>query len=174
MCVSSSGILLLWTWRVAHSHITVLENRRRARRVYTTFFNPEGLQASLPRIEAIVRRHAAEYWEGKDQILGVPTAKEFAFTVAADLFMSMDNHDPLYRLFAQAHEEFVTGFFKIPIYLPGSAYRKALQGREEQRRIIGTIIDKRRGNQPSAWSAERDADRPLWKRQLYDRRRHQG
>nr|PNR43492.1 hypothetical protein PHYPA_015873 [Physcomitrium patens] len=103
--------------------LTVLvgEEHKRARRVYTTFFNPEGLQASLPRIEAIVRRHAAEYWEGKDQILGVPTAKEFAFTVAADLFMSMDNHDPLYRLFAQAHEEFVTGFFKIPIYLPGSA-----------------------------------------------------
>jgi cytochrome P450 len=117
---------------------------RKARRLITTFFNPEGLQTFIPRMDAITRDHMAKHWEGRDSIRGVTTLKEFTFAVACDLFVSLKDIDPRFPPLLSATEDFLGGIFQIPINLPGTAYRKGRLGRNTPHAILETLIAERK------------------------------
>ena len=117
---------------------------RKFRRIFTTFFNPDGLQTFVPRIEAITLDHMAKHWEGKDTIRGLATLKEFTFAVAADLFASVKDNDPRFRTLHNATEDFLGGILQIPIDLPGAAYHKGRLGRDTLYTIVETIIAERK------------------------------
>ncbi|XP_024362776.1 cytochrome P450 716B1 [Physcomitrium patens] len=128
-----------------HSMATkVGEEHRRARRVYTNFFKPEGLQSFVPRIDELARSHNSKYWEGKEFILGGPTVRDFTFAVAADLFLSLKHDDPMFRPFELAACDYLAGILQVPINLPGTAYRKGILGRESQLRVIDMSLKQRR------------------------------
>lgn len=86
----------------------------------------------------------AKHWEGKTSILGVPTVKEFTFAVTADLFVSLRDTDPRFRILATAIEVFLAGVLQLPIDLPGMAYRKGRRARETMLSVIDTIIAERK------------------------------
>lgn len=110
----------------------------------TTFFNPEGLQKFVPRIDAITRDHIAKYWEGKESIEGMPTLMEFTFAVAAGLFVSLTDSDPRFKPMEVSTEAFLGGILQFPLDLPGTVYHKGRLGRDAMYRIVDTIIAERR------------------------------
>ncbi|KAG0563653.1 hypothetical protein KC19_8G048800 [Ceratodon purpureus] len=124
--------------------IKVGDEHKKFRRIFTTFFNPDGLQTFVPRIEAITLDHMAKHWEGKDTIRGLATLKEFTFAVAADLFASVKDNDPRFRTLHNATEDFLGGILQIPIDLPGAAYHKGRLGRDTLYTIVETIIAERK------------------------------
>lgn len=86
----------------------------------------------------------AKHWEGKDSIRGVPTLKEFTFSVAADLFTSGKDNDPRFQRLFNATEDFLGGILQLPIDLPGTAYRRGRLGRDTMYAIIDTVIAERK------------------------------
>jgi len=117
---------------------------RKARRLITTFFKPEGLQRFVPTIDAVTRDHLARFWEGKESILAVPTVKEFTFTVAAGLFVGVSHQDPRFQSLQAATEDFLGGILQLPIDLPGTAYRKGRLARDTMYAIVDTLIAERK------------------------------
>ncbi|KAG0563656.1 hypothetical protein M758_8G047100 [Ceratodon purpureus] len=121
------------------------ERHRKLRRIFTSnFFNPEGIALYVSRMDAITRDHIAKHWEGKDSILGVPTVREFTYSVAADIFMSLRETDPRYRALSQTMEDVIQGVLQVPINLPGTVYHKGWVGRGNMNAILDTLISERK------------------------------
>ena len=118
---------------------------RKLRRIFTSnFFNPEGISLYVPRMDAITRDHIAKHWEGKDSILGVPVVREFTYSVAADIFMSLRETDPRFRSLYQTMEDVISGVLQVPINLPGTVYHKGWIGRGKMNEILDTLITERK------------------------------
>lgn len=92
---------------------------------------------------ALAKSNLAEYWDGKDHILGVSVVKEFTFAIAANLFVSVKQGDTEFHELLAAVEDYLGGILQVPIDLPGTVYHKARLGREAMLRSMDPIIKRR-------------------------------
>ncbi len=116
---------------------------RQARRIFTSFFSPEGLQSFVPRMEIMVKAHFVQFWEGKDKIMAFKTMKRFAFALAVDIFFSLTD-GPEFQSLEHDIEKFLQGIISPPIDFPGTVYHNAKLSRECICRLLDTIICQRR------------------------------
>lgn len=98
----------------------------------------------MPKINAITRDHIAKHWEGKDSIDGMLTIREFTYSMAAGIFMSLSEDDPRFRPLNQTMEDVITGVMQIPINLPGTKFHRGLVGRGKMNEILDTLIAERK------------------------------
>ncbi|GLJ06057.1 hypothetical protein SUGI_0031050 [Cryptomeria japonica] len=121
-----------------------------------TFLKPEALQKFVGTVDSIVNEQLSRDWVGKQQIKAFPHIKRCLFSVACALFVSLEEgalQDELYAHFL----DLLTGMMKIPLDLPGTLYRKAIVGSNQIRRILQTLIEKRRKDLASgSASSEQD------------------
>ncbi|KAH9300646.1 hypothetical protein KI387_012229, partial [Taxus chinensis] len=113
------------------------------RKTLLTFLRPEALQNFVGRADTIIRDHLTRYWVGKEEVKTFPLAKRCLFTVACALFVSLGEgpeQDELYDHFM----DLINGMLQIPVDLPGTLYRKSRIGSNHIRRILQSVIDKRR------------------------------
>jgi cytochrome P450 len=120
-----------------------LDVPRHARRLFTSFFGPDGLQHFVPRMDKMVRSHFVQFWEGKDEIMAFTTVKQFTFALAADLFFSLID-GPQFQSLRHDIETFAKGIVHLPINFPGTVYYNAKLSRDRVLHILDTIICQRR------------------------------
>ncbi|KAH9548171.1 hypothetical protein CY35_11G074800 [Sphagnum magellanicum] len=119
------------------------EQHKHARRIFTSFFGPDGLQRFVPRMDKMVRAHFVQFWEGKDEIMAFAVIKQFAFALAADLFFSITEGPQFWSL----ERDLFTlsqGIAQPPLDFPGTAYHNAKLSRNRILCTLDTIICQRR------------------------------
>jgi len=118
------------------------EKHKQVRKLFSTFFNPEGLQSFVPRMDALARGNLADHWEGKESIQALYVVKEFTFAIAANTFLSMTKDHPEFATMGQAVEVYLGGIMQLPLDVPGTVYHKAGLARKTIKRILDPIIDE--------------------------------
>lgn len=109
---------------------------------HASFFGPSGLRNFVPRMDKRARSHFEQTWESQDEIVAVKVIKQFAFSLVADLFLSVTK-GPEFESMAHDVEAFVGGIMKLPIDFPGTAYHKAMLARQSLLRTFDMIIARR-------------------------------
>jgi cytochrome P450 family 26 subfamily A len=108
-----------------------------------TFLRPEALQKFVGRVDSITKLHLAEHWIGKDEVKVFPLIKRYTFSLACDLFASINNHDDLARL-SHHFRALLKGLLQIPIDLPGTRYNKAKHAANAIREQLDGVLHKRK------------------------------
>jgi cytochrome P450 len=93
-------------------------------------------------MDKIARSHFEQTWESKGEIIAVKVIKQFAFSLVANLFLSVTK-GPEFESMAHDVEAFVGGIMKLPIDFPGTAYHKAMLARKSLLRTFDIIIARR-------------------------------
>jgi cytochrome P450 len=119
------------------------EQHKHARRIFTSFFGPDGLQRFVTRMDKMVRAHFVQFWEGKDEIMAFAIIKQFAFALAADLFFSI-TEGPQFRSLARDLFTFSQGIAQPPLDFPGTSYHNAKLSRSRILCTLDTVICQRR------------------------------
>lgn len=119
------------------------DDAKRLRRMLMTFLRPEALQKFVGRVDSITKLHLAEHWMGKDEVKVFPLMKRYTFSLACDLFASINDHDELARL---SHHFMVLlkGLLQIPIDLPGTRYNKAKHAANAIREQLDGVLQERK------------------------------
>ncbi|GLJ25730.1 hypothetical protein SUGI_0492610 [Cryptomeria japonica] len=119
------------------------EEHKRIRGAIMQFMKPEALQRFVGRLDSVVQRHFADFWEGKESITVMPLMNKLTFQVACDLFFSLNDsgeRDKLALEFGNA----VKGIWFTPLDLPGTTYRRAFEARSRVKKQISVLVEERR------------------------------
>ena len=95
-------------------------------------FSPLAVGGYLPQMQSLAEEFFASRAKSGDSILGVATAKDFAFAIILETVMGLPrsmwaSNDRISQLYRQCQ----AAMFAPPINLPGMTFRKALKARQE-------------------------------------------
>jgi hypothetical protein len=93
-------------------------------------------------MDQTVRSHLDQFWENKEEVMGVETLKQFTFSLVSDLFLSIKD-GPEFNSMAHDIELYLEGIMQLPLDFPGTSYHKARLARESLLQTLGTIISRR-------------------------------
>jgi cytochrome P450 family 26 subfamily A len=93
-------------------------------------------------MDQMVRSHLDQFWENKEEVMGVETLKQFTFSLVSDLFLSIKD-GPEFNSMAHDIELYLGGIMQLPLDFPGTKYHKARLARESLLQTLGTIISRR-------------------------------
>ncbi|GMI91958.1 cytochrome P450, family 716, subfamily A, polypeptide 1 [Hibiscus trionum] len=119
------------------------EESIKMRKMLPNFLKPEALQRYIGMMDMIAQRHFESSWEGKQEITVFPLAKRFTFWVACKVFLNIDDPDHVAK-FADPFNVLASGILSVPINLPGTPYRKAINAAETIRKELMAIIKQRK------------------------------
>jgi len=110
---------------------------RKAQHVFASFFGPDGLQRFVPRMDKMVKAHFVQFWEGKNEIMAVTTMKQFALTLAIDLFLSTTE---CLQFQSYDIDTCIEGTLTPPIDFHGTKYHNAMLSHDHILHTLDTII----------------------------------
>ncbi|KAL0374665.1 UNVERIFIED_CONTAM: Beta-amyrin 28-monooxygenase [Sesamum radiatum] len=119
------------------------EEAIKMRKMLPNFLKPEALQRYVGIMDHIARRHFADGWENKDEIVVFPLAKNYTFWLACRLFISVEDPDHVNK-FAEPFNLLASGLISIPIDLPGTPFYKAIKASNFIRKELVSIIKQRK------------------------------
>lgn len=119
------------------------DDAKRLRRILMTFLRPEALQKFVGRVDSMTKDHLAEYWIGKNEVRALPLLKRYTFSLACDLFATINNREEQAR-FWRHFMVFVKGVMQVPIDLPGTRYNKARRAANAIRQQLGSLLNERK------------------------------
>lgn len=119
------------------------DDAKRLKRMLMTFLRPEALQKFVGRADSITRCHLAEHWIGRDEVMVFPLIKQYTFSLACDLFASINDEDDQARLLCN-FMLLLKGMLQIPIDLPGTRFNRAKHGANAIREQLEDIIHERK------------------------------
>ncbi|PWA92439.1 CYP716A14v2 protein [Artemisia annua] len=106
-------------------------------------FKPEALRQYVPVMDMMTQRHFETEWEGMDQIVTHQVTSNYTFSISCKIYMSIEEPEQVKYLYGP-FEEFLTGMFSIPIDLPGTPLRRAINGGKFIRNEIILFIKQRK------------------------------
>ncbi|OVA13827.1 Cytochrome P450 [Macleaya cordata] len=116
----------------------------RTRKVVASFLQQEVMNQLVERFDKTCKNGFAMDWIGKNQVLAFTLIKKYAFSVACDMFASMD--DPNWqKMILDEFNILLKGVFQLPIYFPGTRHYKAVRSAAVIRRELIKLIQNRRG-----------------------------
>ncbi|KAG5226208.1 beta-amyrin oxidase [Salix suchowensis] len=105
------------------------EEAKKMRKLLPLFMKPEALQRYIG-------------WENKEQVLVFPLAKNYTFSLACRLFLSLEDPSHVAR-FSDPFQLLASGIFSIPIDLPGTPFHRAIKASNFIRTELLAIIRQR-------------------------------
>lgn len=125
------------------------QEHRERRRLLAPHFSYPAMRGFVPEIEAIARRHLAD-WAARPQPLTIfPAMRALAFEIAVTLIMGREQADV--PAMSGLFRTWTAGLFApLTLKLPWTTFGKALRARDELLAIIGGIVARRqaRAEQP--------------------------
>ncbi|KAK9156399.1 hypothetical protein Sjap_003879 [Stephania japonica] len=109
--------------------------------VSTTKSNPNYLND----IERTITR-TLDSWQDNQQIIFCEEARKFAFHVIVKQVLGLTPDDPQTAKILEDFLTFMKGLISIPLYIPGTAYARAVKARTRIASTVKTIVDERIGN----------------------------
>ncbi|KAG2325316.1 hypothetical protein Bca52824_008044 [Brassica carinata] len=119
------------------------EEAKKLRSLLMPFLKPEALRRYVGVMDEIADRHFQTEWANKDQLIVFPLTKEFTFSIACRLFLSMDDPKRVRKL-EEPFKMVATGVFSIPIDLPGTRFNRAIKASRLLRREVSKIVRLRK------------------------------
>jgi cytochrome P450 len=105
-------------------------------------FTRAALASYLPVIQQTVERYFQE-WSGAGEIRWLDEMKRLSIEVICSTVIGMERGEELDR-FRRDYGLLTAGFATLPINLPGTRYRKALQARDRILKVLERIVRERR------------------------------
>nr|ATG29967.1 CYP725A22 [Taxus chinensis] len=121
------------------------EEHRIVRAALSNFLCPQALQNYMAKMSKEIQHHINEKWKGKDEVKVLPLIRSIIFSIATSLFFDInDKHqqERLHDLLDIINE----GKVSIPLELPGTSFRKALQARSKLDEILSGLVKCRRSD----------------------------
>ncbi|HEY1011357.1 MAG TPA: cytochrome P450 [Herpetosiphonaceae bacterium] len=150
------------------------QEHRERRKLLAPHFGYPAMRAFVPEIEAIARRHLADWAAAPQPLTVFPAMRALAFEIAVTLIMGREQLDlpAMSRLF----RAWTAGLFApLTLKLPWTTFGKALKARDELLAIIGGVVARRQAlaEQPadilgSLISCRDDAGQPLPRQTIVD------
>ncbi|KAM7477442.1 hypothetical protein LguiA_025655 [Lonicera macranthoides] len=125
------------------NHSSSKEEAIKMRRMLPNFFKPEALRGYIGIMDQITQRHFASGWDNKDEVVVFPLAKRFTFWLACRLFLSIEDPNHVEK-FADPFDLLASGLISIPIDLPGTPFRRAINASNHIRKELTLIIKQRK------------------------------
>lgn len=124
------------------------QERTRLRKMTPNFLKPEALHSYVGVMDRAAQRNFADGWEKKKQVAVVPLAKDYTFSVACQIFLSIDHrdHQLVDKLPQSSFEVLSSAFISIPIDLPGTALNKGIKTSKLIKKELLSIIRQRKIN----------------------------
>ncbi|KAG6431598.1 hypothetical protein SASPL_109677 [Salvia splendens] len=119
------------------------EEAIKMRRMLPGFFKPEALQRYVGIMDHIARRHFADGWEGRKEVVVFPLTKSYTFWLACRLFVSVEDPAHVDRL-GGPFEKLASGLISVPVDLPGTPFNKAIKASNFIRNELLAIIKQRK------------------------------
>ncbi|KAH7532425.1 hypothetical protein FEM48_Zijuj04G0018400 [Ziziphus jujuba var. spinosa] len=108
-------------------------------------------------------------WKNRREVSFFKEAKTFTMSIMVKHLLSIKPEEPLAAEILHDFETYMKGFVSLPLYIPGTAYTKAVKARERLSSTVKEIIEKReRGNAGVANEGEDFLDVILSKQKLSD------
>uniref|UniRef100_A0A2C9V4L7 Beta-amyrin 28-oxidase n=1 Tax=Manihot esculenta TaxID=3983 RepID=A0A2C9V4L7_MANES len=120
-----------------------IEEAKKMRKFISQFLKPDALQRYVGIMDSIAQRHFASGWENKDEVVVYPLAKNYTFWIACRLFLSLEDPNHIAK-FADPFQYLVSGILSIPIDLPGTPFRRAINSSKLIRKELLGIIRQRK------------------------------
>ena len=118
------------------------EHATRKRQILAAFV-PEALPAYVPAMQALVEKTIAGWAAKGDAVECIAELKRLAITAIATNVVSLGEGDDLESLLAN-FQILTAGFTGLPIALPGTAFKKALQARDAIFEVLGRAVKEHR------------------------------
>ncbi|XAR57666.1 hypothetical protein NMG60_11025907 [Bertholletia excelsa] len=116
---------------------------RKMRQLLPQVLRAEALHRYIGIMDSMAQRHLDADWTTKKEVTVFPLAKMYTFWLACRLFISLEDPDHVAK-FSKPFEVLASGIFSLPIDLPGTPFRKAINAAEEIRKEIRAIIKQRK------------------------------
>jgi cytochrome P450 family 26 subfamily A len=113
------------------------------RKMLPNFLKAEALQRYVSVIDHIARRHFADGWENKQEVVVFPLAKNYTFWLACRLFVSIEDPSEVDKL-SGPFSRLACGLISIPIDLPGTPFNKGIKASNIIRKELVSIIKQRK------------------------------
>ncbi|KAI3682080.1 hypothetical protein L2E82_50112 [Cichorium intybus] len=113
------------------------------RKMLPNFFKPDALHGYVPIMDMLTQKHFQDRWEGKDEIVTYELTKNLTFCLACKIFVSIDEPEWINHL-SVSFECIPRGIFSIPIDLPGTPFRRAINAANFIRKELIAIVKRRR------------------------------
>ncbi|KAJ6296470.1 hypothetical protein OIU78_024346 [Salix suchowensis] len=118
------------------------EEAKKMRKLLPLFMKPEALQRYIGIMDTVAQRQFTSGWENKEQVLVFPLAKNYTFSLACRLFLSLEDPSHVAR-FSDPFQLLASGIFSIPIDLPGTPFHRAIKASNFIRTELLAIIRQR-------------------------------
>ncbi|KAL4571180.1 hypothetical protein LXL04_017932 [Taraxacum kok-saghyz] len=112
------------------------------RKMLPNFFKPKSLHEYVPIMDMVTQKHFQNGWEGKDQILSYELTKNFTFSLACKIFVSIDDPEWV-KYLSSPFESIILGILSIPVDLPGTPFRRGINSANFIRKELIAIIKQR-------------------------------
>ncbi|KAM7480907.1 hypothetical protein LguiB_005490 [Lonicera macranthoides] len=122
---------------------TSKEETLKLRRILPNFFKPNMLERYVGTMDKVAQDHFAASWENQERVVVYPLTKRFTFSLACRLFVSLESKEGVAEL-AQRFDQIAPGLFSLPLDLPGTPYRGAINAAKYIRKKILVIIQQRK------------------------------
>ncbi|KAL4590105.1 hypothetical protein LXL04_003025 [Taraxacum kok-saghyz] len=113
------------------------------RKLLPDFFKPEALQRYVPIMDVVTQQHFATEWDGKEEVTTYQLTKNYTFGLACKIFVSIDDPKRV-RYLCGPFETIALGIFTIPIDLPGTPLRRAVNAANFIRKELIAIAKQRK------------------------------
>ncbi|MCL7041058.1 hypothetical protein MKW94_024933 [Papaver nudicaule] len=115
----------------------------RTRKVVSSFLQQEVMNQLVERFDRTCKNCLQKDWSARNQVLAFALIKAYAFSVACDMFASMDDPD-WQKTILDEFNILLKGVFQLPIYSPGTRHYKAVKSAAAIRQELIKLIQSRR------------------------------
>ncbi|BFI24899.1 protein MpCYP815A1 [Marchantia polymorpha subsp. ruderalis] len=152
------------------------DRHKRMRRLVLSVFSPEVLKHKTGSIQASATS-ILKTWKGR-KVIVADDAREYTFYVAMNAIIDMgQDRDERSEVFRNRFLQLRAGARALPIDLPGTAFRKAVQARKHLKTMVETVIDERKRSSGPQYddllakllrASESDGGEPLKNEEIVD------
>ncbi|KAG9144246.1 hypothetical protein Leryth_023043 [Lithospermum erythrorhizon] len=103
----------------------------------------DSLKLFISIFNEITRDHVKNEWKDGREVKVFPLSNLFCFSVACRFLMGISDTDEIKTL-ASSFDEVKSGFFSVPIDLPGTTFRRAINAGKIVNERVSKIIQRRR------------------------------
>ncbi|KAK4802789.1 hypothetical protein SAY86_000992 [Trapa natans] len=112
--------------------------------IVLSLFGPVSLQTMLPEVEKTVV-HRLKQWSFRNMVEAKDEIANVIFSLTAGKLISYDSDNSSENIRAN-FATFIKGLISFPVNIPGTAFHKCLQGRQNAMRMLKKLLQERREN----------------------------
>ncbi|KAL5702267.1 beta-amyrin 28-monooxygenase [Ranunculus cassubicifolius] len=125
------------------------------RKMVMTFLQTEVMHQMVKRFDRTCKKCLQRDWTGKSKVMAFSLIKNYAFSLACDMFTSVNNFE-WETMMLKEFNILLKGVYEFPVYFPGTRHYNAVNSANFIRRELIKVIEGKRSVRDSEGSVEKD------------------